>query len=336
MDNKLLNYEDPILSNEIFKQMKELKQDLINEGIAVAHANFDESDPEIGSGKRYYPLDKYGYQTSDEYGIPEMKGRYFMTRNPNTRDNQKYFQNYPKGIENMPGVNVPMTPTLDNYFTMGEEASHAYNYLNPEENQRIKGNMKTLGPIASLTARTDEEFIAKDMAKKMIGGYATPDTQALIDYTKKSYIDRLMQDIYATQYQYDRANERDKNYQNLTFRVPFGFKPFFAHLATGAENARYNRINDAYDAIGTTPKELALDVFSDRYPEFFNDEEFLNYKPELKEMNILNRTFSPSYKPYEHPSESNYLNYTLTDEDIAGFQTYEDFLKNKSPGATNE
>lgn len=331
--NKNLNYEDPILLNEIKRQMKELKDDLLSEGIAVAHADFDESHPKSygkGDSTLYYDLDKYGYKTSDEYGMPEMKGRYFMTRNPNTIDNQKYFQNYPEGILNMPGVNVPLTPSLDNYFTMAEEAAHAYNYLNPEENQRIIGNMKTLGPLAELTARTDEEFIAKDMAKEMIGGYTTPDTQALIDYTKKGYIDSLMQKIFAEQYEYDFAkNPPDTIYNYLQ---PDG-SPY------------YDRIDDAYDAVGTTPMQFALDVFSDRYPGFFNDEEFLNFKPVLKDEKDKNKSIfdkgpyiarklgnflGKEYYPYYDPFSDSVKGYTLTDEDIANFQTYEEFLKSRS------
>jgi len=327
--NKNLNYEDPILSNEIFKQMKELKKNLIDEGIAVAHSYFDYSP----NKKYYYPLAEVGYPTSDEGKNPEMTGKYFAVSNPkakqkygNIQDPDKkiyeYFEDFPEGIENMPGINVPMTPTLDNYFTMAEEAAHARHMADKNETgeyDKRAGNVKEVGPLQALTGRTDEEFIAKDIAKQTMGGYLTPDTQALMDATKQRYVNRLMQKVYADQYEYDKRKNPDTVISYLNSLLDGG--------------VRYNRIDDAYDAVGITPKEFALKEF-DRYYPFFSNDKFLNFKPKLAERNkfinfVENDMLRSNYYPYEDPINT-FTNFELTDEDIAGFQTYEDFKKQRS------
>ena len=148
-----LNYEDPILLNEINKKMGKRVEDLKSKGIGVKH-NYDSDDR--------------GYPTP----LPNKKshGRW-MAYNPDLFE-----------VEGDPKyVNVPRTPTLANHLTLAEEAAHAETtasgYIYPKDSEK--------GMIMN---RWLEEVRAKEAAKKEVGGYLTPHA----DYLHKTYLNSYL------------------------------------------------------------------------------------------------------------------------------------------------
>lgn len=154
-----LNYEDRILANEINRRMGKRIEDLKNKGIGVKSEYGDKHKivqpllPNKSSPGRWYAYTPVGAETETikKYG-------------------------------DKPFVNIPRTPTLENYLTLAEEAAHAENKKSREiyPKDSPKGNMMNVYL---------EEMRAKDLAKKEVGGYLTPHAQYLHDAYRDSYLE---------------------------------------------------------------------------------------------------------------------------------------------------
>jgi len=156
--DKDLNYEDPILLNEINRKMGLRIEDLKNKNIKVNHEydkGYELLKPPLankhaaGKWQAYNP-DKFDGEIDEDFGT------------------QKF-------------VNVPRTPTLANYLTLAEEAAHAEDtassYIYPDESEK-----------GMLMNRWLEETRAKEAAKKEVGGYLTPQANYLHEAYLNSYL----------------------------------------------------------------------------------------------------------------------------------------------------
>lgn len=132
-----LNYEDRILANEINRRIGERIEDLKNKSIGVKHEYGDKHEivqpllPNKSSPGRWYAY------------------------NPSSLTDKEAIKKY--GDKSF--VNVPRTPTLENYLTLAEEAAHA-------ENKKSREIYPEDSPKGDMMNTWLEEVRAKDLAKK--------------------------------------------------------------------------------------------------------------------------------------------------------------------------
>jgi hypothetical protein len=166
--NDPYNYEDKLLSDVLFKKMRELKKEAEEGGYEVT-SNY------YGEGKNQPSL-KTGNKMLKRAGIPEnyMKGKFYA----NPKDQV---------------INAPMTPTLFNYLTLAEETEHGLNAI------------PLNGPLADL--RYIEEKRAKDAALEKVGGRLSPIASDVFQKTRDSYKKDLIKKVNRQQSIYDRLNK---------------------------------------------------------------------------------------------------------------------------------
>jgi hypothetical protein len=174
-EDPLLNYEDPILLNEINRKMGERIKDLKNKGIGVKHEYGDKH-------KLIQPL------------LPNKSSPgWWYAYNPTKSTDQDTIKKY----GDKPFVNVPRTPTLDNYLTLAEEAAHAEN----KESREIYPKGSPKGEIMNTWL---EEVRAKNLAKKEVGGHLTPHAEYLHNKYLNTYLANVIDNILLMTEDYEK------------------------------------------------------------------------------------------------------------------------------------
>ena len=158
----VLSYEDPILLNEAKRRMQQTIGELEDEGIGV-RTDYSKTGPLTSTtrGGKHKP------------SIGDWRASTSYRPRPGTGG-----VIYDVGNQQ---VNVPQTPSLANWFTLNEEASHARK--RKDLGSQHKKNLGQEWSVKDLA----EEYRAKQEAKDMLGGYLTPDVQDFVDYTHESY-----------------------------------------------------------------------------------------------------------------------------------------------------
>jgi len=146
-------YEDPILLNEINKQMAKKIKEAERKGVKVTH-NY---------GEDYFSREAYPYGYIDAFNkINKLKAP------------------IPPGggSADVRSVDAPRTPSLLNNFILSEELNH-----------NLFAN--TVPPLSDNMSILEEENIAKNKAISDIGGYLYPELKRTIDATRDSYKDMI-------------------------------------------------------------------------------------------------------------------------------------------------
>jgi hypothetical protein len=179
-----LNYEDPILLNEVNRKMGKRIEDLKSKGIGVKH--------EYDSDDRGYP--------------PPL---------PNKRSSGRWMAYNPAvfGKEGDPKyVNVPRTPTLMNLVTLGEEAAHAEKeddyYVYPKDSEK--------GMIMNQWL---EEVRAKELAKKEAGGYLTPHADYLYNSFLNSYLSPVKSALKYSDSNYELNKPEEDSFSKVVAEI---------------------------------------------------------------------------------------------------------------------
>lgn len=301
---KALNYEDPMLLNEIRKIMNKQIQKAKDDNIDVTTDPFtpnyvkqkDGTYEEVfeprgfpgfsNQGRYVYPLNIYGKRTSDferapiatgswsQFPLMSEEAYYVDTEGNKYPDSFKmipkhvaddfrnalgYDRKYQKRRDKVGvGVNVPMTPSLDNLFILNEELAHAYNELNPATKVRSK-RLREVGPLAEMTNQMYEELDAKEKAYKNTlnqlnlspNSKLTPDTETFLDYTLNTYFNGLRNRIASEQKSYDNAETK-----------------YFPKPSD-------KLINKAYKYYNTTPEKFAKKYLPDLLYPFYSNEDYI-------------------------------------------------------------
>lgn len=251
LDPEIANYEDKIISDEIRRQMNMMVKDAEDRGVEVRTDLFQQG---LDDATNRFNIAKDLYQDGliDERRLEKAHTALINAQNTVARD-QELAREY--GLsEPIKGswysnnrdrvVNVPRTPTLENYFIMAEEIAHQFGRKEPTIDNRAE----------AITDRYEEEKRAKAAALDRIGGRMTPETQDLARFTMDSYRSSLADAMAYEEMQ--RQAGRDANQNNIVASDNIFEDPY--------ETEDNLRAYDYWSGQNTTPYYY----MRENYPEF--------------------------------------------------------------------